>query len=131
MMRKLSLVLALLLLFCGCAFAEESTESAPLQATDFEGLWNMAYTTADGYMFTAEVYGMVVTLTLNADGSAAMDFNGEAGDAMSWYMQDGRAFISGYNPEMDVELLIDAYGTLGISDDVGSMFFVRPEEAAE
>ena len=130
-MRKLSFVLALLLMFCFCACAEETTQPAPLQAADFEGLWNMAYTTTDGYMFTAEAYGLTVILTLNADGTAVLDFNGEISDGMSWYMQDDCAFITGYNPEKDVQMLIDTYGTLGISDEVGSMFFTRPEEAAE
>lgn len=131
MMRALSFILAALLALCGCAFAEGSAEPAILQAADFEGLWNMEYTTSEGYMFTAEAYGLAVTLTLNADGSVEMDFNGEADDSMTWYMQDGSAFITGYNPEKDVQLLIDAYGTLEISDEVGSMFFTRPEEAAE
>ena len=50
---------------------------------------------------------------------------------MHWYIQDGRAYISGYNAEKDVEMLLSADGVLEISDEIGSMFFTRPAEEAE
>lgn len=126
MKRKLSLVLALVLMLCGFAFAEEAQAPVKLQAADLEGVWNMEYVTSDGFMVDAKTYGLTVTLTLNADGSAEMDFNGEVEGGMKWYIEEGFAFISGYNPDGDVEMIIDKYGTLQITDAIGSMFFTRP-----
>lgn len=129
-MRKMSLILAVLLALFACACAEE-VQPAALTAEDLLGIWNMEYVTADGFMVTAEAYGIITTLTVAEDGSAALDYDGEPGDAMNWYIQEGRAYISGYNAEKDVEILLSADGVLEITDEVGSMFFVRPAEEAE
>ena len=130
-MKKLSLILAVILAMCACAFAETAQETIALTEADLMGVWNMEYTTADGYMVTADAYGITVLLTLAEDGSAALDYNGEPGGEMSWYIQDGHAYISGYNPEADVEILLNEYGVLEITDAIGSMFFTRPEAEAE
>ena len=128
MIRKLSLILAILLALCtGFAFAETAgeVEILPIAAEDLIGEWNMEYITTGEYMMTAQGYGLIVTLTFNEDGTAAMDFNGEIADGMQWYIEEGKAFITGYNPEVDVELRIDEYGVLDITDSIGSMFFTR------
>lgn len=133
MKRILSMILALAMMLCACAFAEtEVVEAAPITEEQILGLWNMEYITAEGYMITAKGYGMVVTLTVHEDGSIEMDFDGEIVEGMGWYIEDGKAFITGYNPEADVEMLLNEYGVMEITDEYGSMFFVRPaEEAAE
>lgn len=128
-MRKICMILALLLALCTCALAE--TQAPAISREDLIGLWNMEYVTADGFMVSAQSYGLSVTLDLREDGSAALDFGGEAGEPMQWYMQDGRAFIAGYNPDADVELIIDENGVLEISDEIGAMFLTRAEQEAE
>lgn len=130
MMRKLSLILAVLLALCGCAFAE-AVQPAHLEPAHLEGLWNLEYVTSEGYMITTQGYGLEVTLSLNADGTTLMDYNGDVVDTMTWYLKDGRAYIVGYNPEMDVEMIIDKRGVLEITDEVGSMFYTRIVEEAE
>ena len=132
MKRILSMILALAMMLCACAFAEtEAVEAAPITEEQLIGLWNLEYITAEGYMITAEGYGMVVTLTIHEDGSAEMDFDGEIMEGMGWYIEEGKAFITGYNPEEDVEILISEYGVLEITDEYGSMFFTRPAEETE
>lgn len=132
MKRILSMILALAMMLCACAFAEnEAVEAAPITEEQILGLWNMEYITAEGYMITAQGYGMVVTLTIHEDGSAVMDFDGEIVEGMSWYIEEGKAFIVGYNPEEDVEILLSEYGVLEITDEYGSMFFLRPAEEVE
>ena len=128
-MKKLCIALALLLALCACACAE--TAAPALTAEDLAGLWNLEYVTAAGFMVQAAAYDIVATLNLQEDGSAEMDINGESGDPMSWYIQDGRAYISGYNDdESDVELLLSESGVLEITDAIGSMYFTRPVEEA-
>jgi len=130
-MRKLSLILAIIFALCACAFAEtEAVEAAPITEEQLLGLWQMEYITAEGYMITANGYGMTVILSINEDGTAEMDFDGEIADGMGWYIEDGKAFITGYNPEEDVEMMISEYGVLEITDEYGSMFFIRPAEEA-
>lgn len=126
-MKKLCLVLAALLALCACA-AAETVEMLP---ADFEGLWNMEYSTSDGYMVQPSAYGFVVTMQLEADGDVIMDYAGEVDDGMSWFMQEGKAYISGFNTEYDVEMTISDDGVLEITDEVGSMFFTRIAEDAE
>lgn len=130
-MKKISLILAVLLALCACACAETAYD-AEITAEEISGLWNVEYVTADGFMIQAEAYGITITLTLNEDGTAAMDFDGTPGEEMNWYLEDGKAFIGGYNPDENVELLLREDGVLEITDAYGSMFFTRPaEETAE
>jgi len=129
-MKKLSLVLAVILALFACAYAEEA-QIAALTAEDLLGVWNVEYVTADGFMVQMKAYGITGMLTLAEDGSAAIEYDGEPGDAMTWYIEDGRAYISGYNPEKDVEMLLSAEGVLELSDEIGSMFLVRPAEETE
>lgn len=130
MMKKISLILAVLFALCACACAE-TVEIPALTAEDLAGAWNMEYVTADGFMVQAEAYGFAATLTLKEDGTAAMDYDGVPGEPMTWYIEEGRAYISGYNAETDVEILLSAEGVLEITDEIGSMFFTKLiEEAA-
>lgn len=132
MKRIIAWILCLVLALCACAFAEEAGTAA-VTAQDLSGVWNLEYVTADGYMVTTKAYGMMVTLNLYEDGAADMDFDGDVLDGMAWRVEDGKAWITGYNPEGDVELLLKD-GVLEITDSIGSMFFTRPAaegEAAE
>jgi len=130
-MKKICLILALLLALCACACAETAAEApAAITAEELTGLWDLEYVTAEGYMVQAEAYGLVITMTLNADGAVIMDYNGEPDESMSWFLDGGKAYIAGYNPGMDTEILLED-GVLEITDEIGSMFFTRPVQAAE
>ena len=88
------------------------------------GEWLVKYVTLEGMMMSTEQYGLRITLTLNPDGSAVMDFNGEIADGMSWAATDGRVFLSGYNEEKDVEIDVRDYGLI-ITDEIGTLYLSR------
>ena len=129
-MKKLCLILVLLLALCAAAFAEEAAPA--LTAEDVQGLWTLEYVTAEGYMVSAKTYGLLVTLNLYEDGAADMDFAGDVLSDMSWRIEEGRAWLTGYNADSDVELLLREDGALEITDAIGTMILTRPaEEPAE
>jgi len=133
-MKKLSLILAILLALCACACAEgvQAEKYVPVAEEDLQGQWNLEYVTTEGYMVQAKAYGMVVTLNLYEDLTADMDFDGDVLEDMSWRVEEGHGYITGYTPDGEVELLLTREGVLEITDEIGSMFFTRPaEEAAE
>lgn len=130
MMKKLCLILALLLALCSFAFAEEAAPA--LTAGDIQGLWNLEYVTAEGYMVNAKTYGLIVTLNLYEDGTSDMDFAGDVLSDMTWRIEEGHAWLTGYNADGDVELLLREDGALEITDAIGTMILTRPaEETAE
>lgn len=129
-MRKLSLILAVLLALCSCAFAE-TAEVVTIAAEDFLGLWNMEYAVADGIQVNAKAYGLTVILNVNEDGTAVLDYDDENPVEMTWRIEDNAAILTGY-AEDDVEMVITEEGFLDIEDEIGKMRFSRPveEEAA-
>lgn len=126
-MRKLSLILILALILCGFAFAEEETALTPETVL---GVWNLEYVLSDGINVNAAAYGLVVTLTLEEDGKAVMTYAGEEDPPMSWRIEDGKCWITGYS-DSDVELVVTSDIRCEIVDSVGEMHFRRPAEAAE
>ena len=132
-MRKLSLILAVLLALCSCAFAEtaEVAEAAPIAAEDFLGLWNLEYAVADGIQVSAKAYGLTVTLTVSEDETAVLDYGDDNPVEMTWRIEENAALLTGYAEE-DVEMVITEEGFLDIEDEIGKMRFSRPvEEEAE
>ncbi len=129
-MRKLSLILAVLLALCSCAFAE-TAEVVAIAAEDFLGLWNMEYAIADGVQVNAKAYGLTVTLTVNEDGTAVLDYGDDNPVEMTWRIEENAALLTGYAEE-DVEMVVSEEGFLDIEDEIGVMHFSRPaeEEAA-
>lgn len=128
-MRKLSLILAVLLALMGCAFAE-TAEVAAITAEEFQGLWKLEYAVADGIQVSAKAYGLTVTLNLNADETALLDYGDGNPVAMTWRIEENAALLTGYAEE-DVEMVITEEGFLDIEDEVGKMRFSRPVEEAE
>ena len=129
-MRKLSLILAVLLALCSCAFAE-TAEVVTIAAEDFLGLWNLEYAVADGIQVSAKAYGLTVTLTINEDETAVLDYGDDNPVEMTWRIEENAALLTGYAEE-DVEMVITEEGFLDIEDEIGKMHFSRPvEEAAE
>lgn len=136
-MKKLSLILAFVLLLCGFACAQElpaADDSADAQkvftAEDFAGLWILEYVISGGGSADPDDYGMNVTITLAEDGSAELNYDGDVDPNLSWRFEDGRAWIIGYAEE-DVEMVIDEIGRLAIIDRIGEMYFARPVAEAE
>lgn len=127
-MRKLSLILAMLLALYGCAFAE--TVEAVIAAEDIQGLWNLEYAVADGIQVSTRAYGLIVTMILNEDGSAQLDYGDGNPVEMTWRIEEDAALLAGYVEE-DVEMVITEEGFLDIEDEVGKMRFSRPAEEAE
>lgn len=127
-MRKLSLILAILLALWSCAFAE--TEAAVVAAEDIQGLWTLEYAVADGIQVSAKVYGLIVTLAINEDGTAVLDYGDGNPVEMTWRIEEDAALLTGYAEE-DVQMVIAEESFLDIEDEVGKMRFARPAEEAE
>lgn len=129
MMKKLCLILAMLLALCAAACAEEAAPA--LTAEQIQGQWNLEYVTSQGFMVNAKAYGMIVVLNLYEDGTADMDFDGDVLSDMSWRIEENNAYLTGYNADGDVQLLLKN-DVLEITDDIGTMVLTRPaEEIAE
>jgi len=122
-MRKLSLILAMLLVLCSAAFAE--TETIAIAAEDFQGLWNLEYAVADGIQVSAKAYGLNVTLVINEDATALLDYGDGNPIEMTWRIEENTALLTGYAEE-DVEMVITEEGFLDIEDEIGKMHFSRP-----
>ena len=129
LMCKLCLVLACLLAL-GCACAEEAPAYQP---EDFSGLWELTTIVEQGMHMNVQAWGLQVLLSLHEDGSAYMIYSVDDIQEMSWRYEDGRAFISGYSAEGEVEMLFYMDGSLYMVDEIGEMYFTRftAEEAAE
>lgn len=127
-MRKLSLILAVLFALCSCAFAE-TAELVTVAAEDFLGLWNLEYAVADGIQVSAKAYGLTVTLTINEDETAVLDYGDGNPVEMTWRIEENAALLTGYAEE-DVEMVITEDGFLDIEDEIGKMHFSRPAEEA-
>lgn len=127
-MRKLSLIFAILLALCSCAFA--GTEAAVIAAEDIQGLWTLEYAVADGIQVSAKAYGLTITLTLNEDGTAVLDYGDGNPVEMTWRIEEDAALLAGYAEE-DVQMVIAEERFLDIEDEVGKMRFARPVEEAE
>lgn len=125
MMKKLSLILAVLMALCACAFAETAETAPALTAEDLIGAWNMEYVTADGFMVNAASYGLNVTLTIRADGSAKLEYVGLPASDMQWRIENGRAYLDGYYEDEAVEMRIDDDGVMEIADSIGNMYLTR------
>ncbi len=80
----------------------------------FLGTWKLKY--MDGTDISS--YGIEMSLTLNKDGTAVM-FDGYSEEKGSWETAGGKAVV------MDIEIFIDEYDRLVLSDDSTSMIFVR------
>ena len=127
---KLCLVLACILAL-GCACAEEAP--AAYRPEDFSGLWELTTIVEQGLHMNVQAWGLQVLLSLHEDGSAYMIYSVDDIQEMSWRFEDGRAFITGYSAEGEVEMSFYMDGSLILADEIGEMYFSRfvaEEEAA-
>lgn len=123
-MRKFCLILACLLALCGMAAAE----TAPAYVfEDFSGDWLLNILVQDDYHINMLAWGINIPLALHEDGSATLTYSEDDFTEMTWRFEDGRAFLSGYSADGEIELTFGEDGSLCLADEVGSMYFLRPE----
>ena len=127
MIRKFCLILACIFALFSVAAAEE----APVyQIEDFAGEWQLSIIVESGQHMNLQAWGIIVTLNLNEDGTAFMDYGDDNPTEMSWRFEDGRAFITGYSAEGEIEMSFYEDGSLRLADEIGEMYFLRPVEEA-
>lgn len=139
MLRKSCFLLVLLMTVCMlCACGATTAKPAEVESADaasptldpntlegqLVGEWLVETASAEGTVVSTKQYGLRVTLTLNPDGSAVMDYNGEIDDSMSWRVADGKAYLTGYTPNAEVEITVREDGLI-ISDELGTMYLAR------
>lgn len=90
-------------------------------AEDFVGVWNASVMDLGGMTMNAADLGMVMDLTINADGTITM-FDGESTETGTWTLVDGKVDVMG---EMTLEMTED--GRMALAEDGATMFFVRAE----
>ena len=138
MIRKLVFAALLLLLACLLCACGEPAVPAPTAAPTVDvssldpntlegklaGVWLVETASAEGMRMDMSQYNLRVTLTLNPDGSAAMDYNGEIDGSMSWRVENGKAYLTGYSESGEVEINVREDGLI-ITDEIGSMYLAR------
>lgn len=142
MHRKSCFLLVLLMVICMlCACGAPAAKPADPENADaalptldpntlegqLAGEWLVETASAEGAMISTKQYGLRITLTMNPDGSAVMDYNGEIDDGMSWRVADGKAYLTGYSSDQEVEIVVREDGLI-ISDEVGTMYLAREAE---
>ena len=128
MIRKLCLILACLLALCCAAAAEEAPAYQP---EDFIGQWQLTILVEGNQHMNMQAWGIIVSLNILEDGIAAMDYGDGNPTEMSWRFEDGRAYLTGYSAEGEIEITFYEDGSLVLADEIGEMYFERfVEEAA-
>jgi len=92
-------------------------------AEDFVGFWNASVMEMEGMTIDVAEMGMVMDLTINADGTITV-FDGESAEEGIWTLTDGKVDIMG---EMQLALTED--GRLCMEEDGAAMYFVRGDGA--
>ena len=138
MLRRLSFAFLLILIVCLLCACGKPAAPAPTAAPTVDvssldpdtpegklaGVWLVETASAEGMRMDMSQYDLRVTLTLNPDGTAAMDYNGEIDDSMSWRVEGDKAYLTGYSESGEVEINVREDGLI-ITDEVGSMYLAR------
>lgn len=93
-------------------------------AEDFVGVWNASTMEMEGESIDVAAMGMVMELTINADGTASM-YDGESTENANWTISDGALMIA----DMTLTLTLTEDGRLCMAEDGAAMYFVRGEAA--
>lgn len=123
-MRKLFCLLLVCLLTLGGLCCAEEAQSYLFE--DFSGEWLLEIVVQDGYHMSMQSFGLEIPLSLGEDGAAALTFAENDVLEMSWRFEDGRAYLSGYSSDGEIEILLDERN-LCLIDEIGEMYFIRPE----
>ena len=86
----------------------------------FFGEWHGMSMEMDGETFSFDDFDMVMDLTLNEDGTAAL-FDGEETDLTSWKVEDGVAIIDTMRGSIQPD------GSLCLEEDGSKLYFTRSE----
>lgn len=89
----------------------------------FFGEWHGMSMEMDGETFSFDDFDMVMDLTLNEDGTAAL-FDGEETDLTSWKVEDGVAIIDTMRGSIQPD------GSLCLEEDGSKLYFTRSEAAS-
>lgn len=126
MLRKICLLLACVLAFCGIACAEEAP--AAYTAEDFLGEWELYILVSEGMHMNMTAWGISIMMHVNEDGTAVIVYDEDSSTEMTWRIdEDGRAWLAGYSPDAEVEMGFAEDGSLFFGDEIGDMYFLRPE----
>jgi len=100
----------------------EPAETVTGDAEGFVGIWNASEMDMGGMVMNVADMGMIMDLTINADGTIAM-FDGETTDEATWTLVDGKLNIEGQ--ESALSLTDD--GRLCMEEEGMAMYFVKGE----
>ena len=126
MLRKIALLLACVLALCSFGFAEE--EKTVFAPEDILGEWELYILVSEGMHMNMTAWGISIIMTVNEDGTAVIDYGDDSFTEMTWRIdEDGRAWLTGYSPDADVEMGFAEDGSLFFGDEIGEMYFLRPE----
>lgn len=121
MKKLISLMLVLALCLMGGAFAE---------ALDVTGVWYLNVIESDGMQLDPAMVGMEMTITLNADGSAAVENMGEADPRFTWEM-DGETVVITDNAGVAMPAVMDEDGNMVIlEEELGMTMILGREKTA-
>ena len=115
-------------------FTREGEASAPVstpapaapvgdEGAAYLGTWYGQTMEMDGSTLSLADFGIVMQLTLNEDGTAAL-FDGEEEDTGAWTVSGGVALIDG------TQAVLQADGTLCMEEDGAKIIFTREGEAS-
>ena len=129
MLRKICLLLACVLALSSFAWAEEAP--AAYTAEDFLGEWELYILVSEGMHMNMISWGISIGMTVNEDGTAVIAYSDDSSTEMTWRIdEDGRAWLAGYSPDAEVEMGFAEDGSLFFGDEIGDMYFLRPEALA-
>lgn len=112
MKKTLALVMALILMSV-CLMACGSSENAG--PVTIPGTWKLSKAKAEGVTVPASKLGFEMSFTFNEDGSAAMTYEGETTDGLSWKQDGDVVKLSAYGIDL-YDFKIDG-STLTLHED--------------
>lgn len=102
---------------------EPEAPAAEMDASTFVGDWYLTLMEEDGVQIDPAEFGLIMVLTLNEDGTAALTAEGEEPDQMEWTLDADGLKIGGEGEWLTADLLED--GLLSVEDSGSKMVFGR------
>lgn len=95
-------------------------------AEDFVGFWQVSTMEMEGMVMDMAEMGMIMDLTVNADGTFAM-YDGESTDEGEWTLADGKMDVMGIDVMGIMQFGLVEDGRLYMEGEGSYMYFVRGE----